>query len=108
MQPWETFRTPWSAKDRGVAVGEDPIQGTVVPEFDSQTASGMAESYARSKLSSDVAMPTIAKCRDCHGGSKPAEGKVTSNCLLCHGFHDSTHPWDPGFKPRATKTAATP
>jgi hypothetical protein len=52
MQPWETFKTPWSAKDHGAAVGDDPIQGTVVPEFDNQTAGGMAESYARSKLSS--------------------------------------------------------
>ena len=63
---------------------------------------------AKSKLSTDVSMPTIAKCRDCHGGAKPVEGKVTSNCLLCHGFHEAAHPWDPGFRPRATKTAATP
>jgi hypothetical protein len=53
-----------------------------------------------SKLASDVAMPSIDKCRECHGGAKPVEGKVTSNCLLCHGFHDATHPWDPSFKPR--------
>jgi hypothetical protein len=56
---------------------------------------------ANSKKSSDVAMPAIAKCRECHGGSKPVEGKLTSNCLLCHGFHDSRHAWDPGFKPRS-------
>jgi len=45
-------------------------------------------------------MPTIKACRECHGGSRPVEGKVTSNCLLCHNFHDARFPWDPLFKPR--------
>ena len=55
---------------------------------------------AASKKASDVSMPGIAKCRECHGGSRPVEGKVTSNCLLCHAFHDARHPWDPLFTPR--------
>src|SRR5262249_46462296 len=33
---------------------------------------------------SDVAMPDIAICRECHVGAKPVEGKVTSDCSLCH------------------------
>jgi hypothetical protein len=45
-------------------------------------------------------MPTIKTCRECHGGSRPVEGKVTSNCLLCHNFHDARFPWDPLFKKR--------
>ena len=53
-----------------------------------------------SKRSSDVAMPTIKACRECHGGSKPVERKITSNCLLCHGFHDARFAWDPNFRPR--------
>jgi predicted CXXCH cytochrome family protein len=63
---------------------------------------GDCHATASSKKSSDLSMPTIDNCRECHGGSKPVEKKVTSNCLLCHGFHESSHPWDPGFKPRAT------
>ena len=55
---------------------------------------------AQSKSSADVAMPSIDACRECHGGSRPAVGKVTSNCLLCHGFHDERHPWKPDFKPK--------
>jgi predicted CXXCH cytochrome family protein len=58
----------------------------------------------QSKKSTDVAMPTIAKCRDCHGGSKPVEGKVTSNCMLCHGFHVPGNTWDPTFVPQARRT----
>ncbi|MGE0358192.1 MAG: cytochrome c3 family protein [Burkholderiales bacterium] len=56
---------------------------------------------ARSKKSADVAMPRIEGCRECHGGSRPVERKVTSNCLLCHGFHEQKHPWDPRFVPKA-------
>lgn len=62
---------------------------------------------AGSKQASDVAMPSIQQCRECHAGSRPAEGKVTSNCLLCHGFHDSRHPWDPGFMPKGSRIAAS-
>ena len=58
-----------------------------------------------SKKSSDVAMPTIKACRECHGGSKPVEGKVMSNCLLCHGFHDATYPWSPDRVKPVTKVA---
>jgi len=46
-----------------------------------------------SKSSTDVAMPAIAACRECHGGSQPVEKKVTSNCLMCHGFHVKENPW---------------
>lgn len=51
---------------------------------------------SHSKSAADVAMPKIDACRECHGGSRPAAKKVTSNCLLCHGFHDAKHPWDNG------------
>jgi predicted CXXCH cytochrome family protein len=52
----------------------------------------------RSMDSSDVAIPAIETCRECHGGSKPVEKKLTSSCMLCHGFHDASHPWSPGKK----------
>jgi hypothetical protein len=53
---------------------------------------------AHSKSSHDVAMPDIDSCRRCHAGSSPREGRITSSCLLCHGFHDSRYPWDPRLK----------
>lgn len=61
----------------------------------------------KSKRSADVAMPTIEGCRECHGGSKPVEKKLTSSCLLCHGFHEQRHPWDPQFRPRAAARVAS-
>ena len=63
---------------------------------------GDCHDNARSKSADDVAMPAIESCRKCHGGSRPVEKKVTSNCLLCHGFHDGRHPWSPAA---ATRTA---
>lgn len=60
---------------------------------------------ARSMESSDVAIPEIETCRECHGGSKPVEKKVTSSCMLCHGFHDASHPWNSEAKPNAVAEA---
>jgi hypothetical protein len=43
----------------------------------------------RSERSSDVAIPEIAKCRECHAGEAPARGKVASACAACHRFHQA-------------------
>lgn len=37
---------------------------------------------------SEVAIPGIAKCRECHVGSKQAKTRVSSTCDTCHGFHE--------------------
>ena len=46
-----------------------------------------------SKEAKDVAMPDIAKCRECHVGAKPVSGKVTSDCATCHKFHAGRDFW---------------
>ena len=71
-----------------------------------QTRCVDCHAVTQSKKSSDVAMPKIDACRECHAGSQAAIGKVTSNCLLCHGFHDERHPWDPAFRPKSTTRVA--
>jgi hypothetical protein len=40
----------------------------------------------RSAKSSDILMPDIGVCRDCHGGAKSTT-KLASDCLMCHQFH---------------------
>jgi predicted CXXCH cytochrome family protein len=47
----------------------------------------------KSKSSADVAMPAIESCRTCHAGKHAEENKITSNCLLCHGFHVTGDAW---------------
>lgn len=51
-----------------------------------------------SASSSDILLPKIAVCRDCHigqaswkAGGDIAAGKYPTNCLTCHGFHDGPH-----------------
>jgi hypothetical protein len=52
---------------------------------------------AKSRAASDVLMPDIETCRDCHGSGDPHRNppdKVLSGCTMCHGFHDTRHgPW---------------
>ena len=39
-----------------------------------------------SKLSSDVLLPAIAGCRECHGSTRVSTN-VPATCNTCHGFH---------------------
>ena len=40
-----------------------------------------------SDKSTDVAIPTINKCRECHVGSRQTKTQVSSTCDTCHDFH---------------------
>ena len=40
-----------------------------------------------SKVSGDIAIPDISKCRECHGGNATAVDKAPGTCETCHGFH---------------------
>jgi hypothetical protein len=57
---------------------------------------GACHDIAGSARSSDVAMPTIGKCRECHVGARAVLGKVTSDCGACHRFHAGEHYWQDG------------
>jgi len=54
---------------------------------------------ASSDEATDVLIPTIADCRECHGSGDPHRNPaalVESSCTLCHGFHDTRHgAWTP-------------
>jgi len=48
---------------------------------------------AKSEKSSDVAIPAIEKCRECHVGNKPVKNRINSGCDNCHSFHnENAHP----------------
>jgi predicted CXXCH cytochrome family protein len=53
---------------------------------------------SRSIDAADIAMPTIARCRECHVGARPVLGKVTSDCATCHGFHAGRDFWHKDFQ----------
>ena len=59
----------------------------------------------RSKKATEVLMPGIKVCRDCHVGATAVADKVRSDCGLCHGFH----PKSPAHAaPVKTATAGAP
>jgi predicted CXXCH cytochrome family protein len=47
---------------------------------------------AKSRVSADVSIPDINKCRECHAGNVAAPNKVVSTCVSCHDFHLPGHP----------------
>ena len=48
---------------------------------------------AHSSDARDIAMPDIAKCRQCHVGARAVHEKVTSDCATCHKFHAGRDYW---------------
>jgi hypothetical protein len=42
----------------------------------------------KSGKSSDVAIPAIEKCRECHVGNKQVKNRINSGCDNCHSFHN--------------------
>jgi hypothetical protein len=51
-----------------------------------QPCTSCHDTAERSKVSSDILMPRIAKCRECHGDAGDTS-KVSSDCVMCHRFH---------------------
>ena len=41
----------------------------------------------KSTKSTDVLMPGLAVCRDCHAPTSPAAQRASSDCGICHSFH---------------------
>lgn len=40
-----------------------------------------------SNAATDVLMPAIRQCRDCHLGEQAARPKIASSCAMCHVYH---------------------
>jgi predicted CXXCH cytochrome family protein len=41
----------------------------------------------KSKLSTEIAIPKIENCRECHSGTVTTKDKAPGTCETCHGFH---------------------
>jgi hypothetical protein len=56
----------------------------------SETCISCHSGAPKSKLATDILLPDIARCRECHGGVDSTAAKVSSDCLMCHPFHIPT------------------
>lgn len=45
----------------------------------------------QSRASSDLLLPDIANCRQCHAGEQGGRDRLKSGCIACHGYHESPH-----------------
>ncbi len=45
-----------------------------------------------SEDATDLLMPDLASCRDCHEGETALESEVPSSCAMCHSYHPRTGP----------------
>jgi predicted CXXCH cytochrome family protein len=52
----------------------------------SETCVSCHSGAPKSKHATDILLPDIARCRECHGGPGTS-AKVASDCLMCHPFH---------------------
>lgn len=52
-----------------------------------QTECSACHAAGSSTEASEVLMPTIAGCRDCHAGAVARPTQVRSDCGLCHDYH---------------------
>lgn len=84
--PGDDPAVPW--KIRPVAVTEHWLPAARFTH-DRHRANKCSECHdvSRSKKSSDVAIPDVEKCRQCHAGEQPVDNKVASPCISCHVFH---------------------
>lgn len=77
-----------------VAVPNQPHPWMPMARFDHKAhefeSCGTCHKAIKSEEASDVLMPGIAVCQDCHSGSKPEAEKVQSECSVCHGYHIHT------------------
>ena len=63
----------------------------------------------RSGASSDLLIPGIATCRECHGG-EGSRADVPSSCAMCHEYHSEPaagSPWRPSGDRRRRRDAVT-
>jgi pSer/pThr/pTyr-binding forkhead associated (FHA) protein len=73
-----------------------------------QTPCGDCHLAKQSQSASDVLLPKVKQCRDCHLGENATAPKVPSGCAMCHAYHVSALPPPADHKPRHhDKIAAT-
>ncbi|MEY4838856.1 MAG: hypothetical protein RLZZ475_2715, partial [Pseudomonadota bacterium] len=64
-----------------------------------------------SKVATDLLIPDLKSCRDCHLGATAVKTKkiVPSSCAMCHSYHVPSGQWSPkGPEPHYQPVAPPP
>lgn len=92
--PWRVLPVLLTSEWMPKAQFDHARHATTLSECDS------CHTARKSHEAADVLMPRIAACRECHSGTegtRTADDRVASTCMLCHSFHVDTNPlWEPG------------
>lgn len=86
INPTGSDETPWKVAPVHINRDWQPGASFVHTKHDTINCTDCHDKK-NSNSSADISMPTIAKCRECHAGSRPEKGKITSGCDTCHRFH---------------------
>lgn len=71
-----------------VTINTHWLRNSRFPHIKHQTAKCTeCHDKTQSEKSSDVTIPAIEKCRECHAGSKQVKHKIGNACKNCHSFH---------------------
>ena len=85
------------AKCHPAAAAFEPETDLEIPDWSHEGAIPygllpMSEGSLTSEAASDILIPTIETCRECHvGADAGGRGVVPSPCSMCHSFHVSEH-----------------
>ncbi|MDR3418043.1 MAG: FHA domain-containing protein [Nevskia sp.] len=76
---------PWSIEP--VTLGRHRLEQATFSHAEHRTEKcESCHAATTSKLSTDVLLPDLKRCRDCHG-DPGSSARIQSNCLECHGYH---------------------
>jgi len=90
VSPGQTVEEPWRVAPVRVA-GIWFLKSRF--DHGSHTTMGCVDCHKAetSPASSDLLLPDIANCRQCHAGDQGGHDLLQSGCISCHGYHESAH-----------------
>jgi len=68
------------------------IHGWFDHEAHKQEKCTSCHSADKSNAASDLLLPDLASCRECHAGESAVRAEVPSGCAMCHSYHPRREP----------------
>jgi hypothetical protein len=86
VKPTDDLEVPW--KITPITINRDWQPGATFDHAKHGTMNCTeCHDKINSKSSTEISMPNIVKCRECHVGEHDVAGKIKNTCDSCHRFH---------------------